>query len=169
MWFVFPSQSCSIETCSTQNRRKVATELRSLYRLTCRHKCKNFTASIGSTWWPATVYRWTGHCRTSEKKRNYPLENMFLSIGRVMWLKCMYHCLFHRCKLRKIDINKLPSSSVIIVFHNEAWSTLLRTVHSVIDRSPKSMLNEIILVDDASTRSTYSNKILCLEFLTVRV
>ncbi|VVC28402.1 Hypothetical protein CINCED_3A018999 [Cinara cedri] len=58
----------------------------------------------------------------------------------------------NRCKLKKINIDKLPSSSVIIVFHDEAWSTLMRTVQSVIDRSPKSLLNEIILVDDASSR-----------------
>ncbi|XP_062971897.1 polypeptide N-acetylgalactosaminyltransferase 15 [Elgaria multicarinata webbii] len=44
----------------------------------------------------------------------------------------------------------LPTASVVICFHDEAWSTLLRTVHSVLDTAPKELLKEIILVDDLS-------------------
>ncbi|XP_066912300.1 polypeptide N-acetylgalactosaminyltransferase 13-like [Clytia hemisphaerica] len=47
----------------------------------------------------------------------------------------------------------LPTASVIIIFYNEAWSTLLRTIHTVIARSPPQFLYEIILVDDASLKA----------------
>ena len=44
----------------------------------------------------------------------------------------------------------LPTASVVLVFHNEGWSTLFRTVHSVINRSPPQFLHEVVLVDDKS-------------------
>ncbi|KAI6053739.1 polypeptide N-acetylgalactosaminyltransferase 15 isoform X2 [Marmota monax] len=44
----------------------------------------------------------------------------------------------------------LPTASVILCFHDEAWSTLLRTVHSILDTAPRAFLKEVILVDDLS-------------------
>lgn len=55
----------------------------------------------------------------------------------------------YRCYDVEYDAH-LPEVSVIIPFRNEAFSTLLRTVHSVLDKSNPDILGEIILVDDGS-------------------
>ena len=48
------------------------------------------------------------------------------------------------------SVDKLPTASVVLVFYDEGWSTLVRTFHSVINTSPKELLKDIILVDDYS-------------------
>lgn len=55
------------------------------------------------------------------------------------------------CKSKKY-LKDLSPVSVIVSFHNEHLSTLLRTCWSVVNRSPDKLLKEIILVDDASTK-----------------
>ena len=48
------------------------------------------------------------------------------------------------------DTTKLARVSIIICFYNEALSALLRTVYSILDRTPDSLIREILLVDDFS-------------------
>ncbi|XP_041350478.1 polypeptide N-acetylgalactosaminyltransferase 1-like [Gigantopelta aegis] len=51
------------------------------------------------------------------------------------------------------NLTSLPTVSVVIPFFNEALSILIRTVHSLLARSPPQLLREIILVDDKSTHA----------------
>ena len=62
----------------------------------------------------------------------------------------MFFFLFLRCLQQKY-FQHLPNVSVVITFHNEILSTLLRCIHSIYNRSPKQLLHEIVLINDKST------------------
>ncbi|KAL3832145.1 hypothetical protein ACJMK2_023816, partial [Sinanodonta woodiana] len=92
--------------------------------------------------------------RQNEAKEKFKINQFNLVASDMMSLnRSLPDYRMSGCKSKSYPpISELPDTSVVIVFHNEAWSTLLRTVHSIIDRSPSELLNEIILVDDASER-----------------
>lgn len=56
------------------------------------------------------------------------------------------------CPRVQYDLESLPQTSVIFVFYNEHFSVLMRSVHSVLNRTPPQLLKEIILVDDGSDK-----------------
>ncbi|OAD62591.1 Polypeptide N-acetylgalactosaminyltransferase 35A, partial [Eufriesea mexicana] len=62
------------------------------------------------------------------------------------------------CEIQKYSF-KLPNASIIICFYNEHYMTLLRSLHSIIDRTPENLLHEIILVNDHSDSKALHEKI----------
>lgn len=54
----------------------------------------------------------------------------------------------------------LPTASVVICFYNEHFNTLLRSLHSVLRRTPEHLLHEIILVNDWSDSLKLHERIL---------
>lgn len=55
--------------------------------------------------------------------------------------------------------NVRPNASIVICYYNEAPSALLRTIYTVIRRSPANLLKEIIVIDDFSDHEYNSYKI----------
>lgn len=106
---------------------------------------------------------WAGYSETYyfivSTKKMYTAVSLSLNykLDVAWWLlniKSQAMVFLNRCLSLKYPSN-LPSASVVIIFHNEAWTTLLRTVHTVLARSPPEFLKEIILVDDCSNYNSY--------------
>jgi len=47
------------------------------------------------------------------------------------------------CHKYKYNYDELPTLTVIIIFHNDALSMILRTVHSILMRTPDRLLSQV--------------------------
>lgn len=63
------------------------------------------------------------------------------------------------CRKKTYKVDSLPTTAVIIIFFNEPYSVLVRTVHSVLNTSPENLLKQIILVDDGSSNPDLKHKL----------
>ena len=82
----------------------------------------------------------------TEKKKKFKINQFNLLASEMISLnRSLSDVRLSQCK-SKVYPSLLPTTSIVIVFHNEAWTTLLRTVHSIINRSPKELVEEVILV-----------------------
>lgn len=63
------------------------------------------------------------------------------------------------CRTQHVSVDNLPTTSIIIIFFDEPYSVLVRTVHSVVNTVDYRLLKEIILVDDSSTNTVLKEKL----------
>lgn len=99
--------------------------------------------------------------REAEAKETFKINQFNLVASDMMALnRTLPDYRMEECRRKRYPpVKALPKTSIVIVFHNEAWSTLLRTVHSIIGRSPNELLEEILLVDDASEKDHLGSKL----------
>lgn len=111
--------------------------------------------------WPGEMGKAVSIGKEEEQLKNEKFKlNQFnlLASDRIALNRSLADVRLSQCR-GKVHPKKLPMTSIVIVFHNEAWSTLLRTVHSIIRTSPPQLLQEIIMVDDASDRDYLGSKL----------
>lgn len=109
-----------------------------------KRRTGNGEHGIGGTLPPGTT--------AEEKEKLYKVNGFNALLSDHISLNRSVPDIRHKgCQTRKY-LPKLPTSSIIVPFHNEHFSTLLRTVWSVINRSPPKLLKEVILVDDYSSK-----------------
>lgn len=63
------------------------------------------------------------------------------------------------CQSQRFNLDELPTTSVVIIFYNEPFSVLVRTVHSVLNTVDHRLLKQIILVDDCSNNVVLKEKL----------
>lgn len=71
-----------------------------------------------------------------------------LPLDRPRWDKRVRSC---APKIRAMDTSNMKPATIIFVFFDELFSTLIRSVHSALNNAPPELVGEIVLVDDGSS------------------
>jgi len=64
-----------------------------------------------------------------------------------------------RCLNSTYAEDEMKPVSIILIFRNEQLVVLLRTLHSLVDRTPKNLFSELILVNDYSDMDFWKDKL----------
>uniref|UniRef100_A0A671PF06 Polypeptide N-acetylgalactosaminyltransferase n=1 Tax=Sinocyclocheilus anshuiensis TaxID=1608454 RepID=A0A671PF06_9TELE len=98
-----------------------------------------------------------GHRRVALKMFQYYGYNGYLS-DRLSMDRPIPDYRPEGCKSMSYPSN-LPQVSIVFIFVNEALSVILRSIHSAMNRTPRHLLKEIILVDDNSDNDELKEKL----------
>lgn len=63
------------------------------------------------------------------------------------------------CRNLEYDLDTMPTASIVIIFYNEPYSVLLRTVYSALTTGDPRILKEVILVDDCSSHEELKDQL----------
>ncbi|XP_041354301.1 polypeptide N-acetylgalactosaminyltransferase 3-like [Gigantopelta aegis] len=119
-----------------------------------------FESTMVDKTFPKTITYTSGREDENQQAANFPtdehleFERFFINVSRSHSLslhRVIPDTRPYECRKINITSSALPTVSVVIPMHDEPWSTLLRTVHSVLSRSPPGLLHEIIVIDDTSS------------------
>lgn len=151
---VNPYYSDSLIAPSSNGDSSVHSSVLPAYKLTELRRWQAPVINSNPRSWPGENGKAVVIAKEEEALKNEKFKlNQFnlLASDRIALNRTLPDVRMKACKNKKLP-DLLPATSIVIVFHNEAWSTLLRTVWSIIRTSPRSLLEEILLVDDASER-----------------
>jgi Glycosyl transferase family 2 len=118
---------------------------------------KKFFPGLGEAGAPSNLSQKGAYLRG-----RHDLETVFLNVElskHISYNRTLSDGRHADCKRQRYDLDKLPTTSVVIIFYNEPFSVLMRTVHSVLNTADGKILHEIILVDDCSDAEELQDKL----------
>jgi polypeptide N-acetylgalactosaminyltransferase len=98
----------------------------------------------------------------AKKRGEKDLDMVFLNVELSKHISYTRTLPDHRnsdCKRVKYNMDSLPTTTIVIIFYNEPYSVLLRTVHSILSTVEDKLLAEIVLVDDKSNDEELLDKL----------
>lgn len=70
--------------------------------------------------------------------------------GNIFYVESQLHFNIYRCLGNKYDVPEHMKAAVIIAFFNETQDNLFRTILSVVKKTTRKYLAEVIVIDDCS-------------------
>lgn len=91
---------------------------------------------------------------TREPRYEPPCSCAFYGLqNTLIWSLSVVMCM-NRCSEKRYP-KDLPSLSVVLIYLDEALSVIKRALRSIVNRTPKDILKEIVMVDDNSSNGWF--------------